>query len=86
MATFNYSGRNARGEVMQGQIESLNPQAVAAWMMSAGITPITVKPVAEDTRPEWLRQLMGERALADVDLLLFTRQMGTMVKAGVPML
>lgn len=86
MPMFNYSGRNARGETMQGQVESPSPQAVASWMMTAGITPIRIKAQAEDTRPEWLRRIMGERALADVDLLLFTRQMGVMVKAGVAMM
>ncbi len=85
MPVFNYSGRNASGEVMQGQVESPNPQAVAAWMMSANITPVVIKPLAEDKRPEWLK-FLGERALTDVDLLLFTRQMGTMVKAGVAMM
>jgi MSHA biogenesis protein MshG len=85
MPVFNYSGRNTRGEAMQGQVESQNPQAVASWMMTAGITPISIKALAEDTRPEWLRRL-NERSLTDVDLLLLTRQMGTMVKSGVPMM
>ncbi len=85
MPMFNYSGRNTRGEMLQGQIESATPQAVAAWMMSSGITPIGIKPQAEDTRPEWLRNLSIEW-LTDVDLLLFTRQMGVMVKSGVPMM
>jgi MSHA biogenesis protein MshG len=85
MPIFNYSGRNARGEAMQGQIESQNPQAVASWMLSAGITPVAIKPLADDSGPAWLRKL-NERALSDVDLLLFTRQMGTMVKAGVAMM
>jgi MSHA biogenesis protein MshG len=79
---FNYSGRNARGELMRGHLESQNPQAVAAWMLDAGITPITIKAPAEDIRPAWLRKL-NESALNDVDLLLFTRQMGAMMKAGV---
>jgi MSHA biogenesis protein MshG len=85
MQMFDYTGRNARGEVMRGRIESSNPQAVASWMMTAGITPVTIQPLAEDTQPDWLRKL-NERALTDVDLLLFTRQMGTMVKSGVPMM
>src|SRR3982751_5163293 len=82
MPVFNYSGRNARGELMQGNLESQNPQAVAAWMMQAGITPITIKAPPADTQPEWLRKL-NEKPLNDVDLLLFTRQMGAMMKAGV---
>ncbi len=85
MPMFDYSGRNARGEVMQGQVESPNPRAVAQWMMTAGITPITIKPLADYTRAGWLRRL-NERPLTDVDLLLFTRQMGTMVKSGVAMM
>jgi MSHA biogenesis protein MshG len=85
MPIFNYSGRNARGEAMQGQIESQNPQAVAAWMMSAGITPLTIKQMGDTAGPEWLRKL-NEHPLNDVDLLMFTRQMGTMVKAGVAMM
>jgi MSHA biogenesis protein MshG len=86
MPMFDYTGRNPRGEAMQGQIESQNSQMVASWMLSAGITPIVIKPVAMNARPDWLRKLVGEPALSDVDLLLFTRQMGTMVKSGVPMM
>jgi MSHA biogenesis protein MshG len=87
MPIFNYSGRNARGEAMQGQIESQNPRAVAAWMLSAGITPIDIRQLAgQEERPQWLRTLLGQRPINDVDLLLFTRQMGTLVKAGVPMM
>ncbi|HEV8096691.1 MAG TPA: type II secretion system F family protein [Burkholderiales bacterium] len=86
MPLFNYSGRNARGEVMEGQVESPNPQAVASWMLTAGITPIRIREQQDDARPEWLRKILGEKALTDIDLLLFTRQMGVMVKAGVPMM
>lgn len=86
MPVFDYSGRNARGEMMEGQIESNSPQGVASWMMSAGITPIMIKARAEDARLDWLRGIVREGTLTDVDLLLFTRQIGTMVKAGVPMM
>ncbi len=87
MDTYQYKGRNKRGEVMQGAIESPNPVAVAAWMIAAGISPIVIKlqPSLKE-QSQWLRALQGERSLTLVDLLLFTRQMGTMVKSGVPML
>ncbi len=86
MPIFRYTGRNVIGESMEGQIESLNPHGVASWMVSAGITPITITPVADDTRPQWMQGLLGEDAFTEVDLLMFTRQMGTMAKSGVPML
>ncbi len=87
MDTYQYKGRNKRGEVMQGAIESPSPQAVAAWMIAADISPLAIKlqPSLKE-QPQWLRALQGERSLTLVDLLLFTRQMGTMVKSGVPML
>lgn len=87
MDIYQYKGRNKRGEVMQGTIESPNPQAVAAWMIAADISPIAIKmrPSLKE-QPQWLRALQGEGSLTLVDLLLFTRQMGTMVKSGVPML
>ena len=86
MPIFRYTGRNVLGESMEGKIESLNPHGVASWMVSAGITPITITPVADDTRPQWMLGLLGEGAFTEVDLLMFTRQMGTMAKSGVPML
>jgi MSHA biogenesis protein MshG len=64
----------------------VNPQAVALWMMNAGITPISINPQKNESASGALRKMLGEPALNDMDLLLFTRQMGTMVKAGVPMM
>ena len=84
MPIFRYTGRNVLGESMEGKIESLNPYGVASWMVSAGITPITITPVADDARPQWMQGLLGEGAFTEVDLLMFTRQMGTMAKSGGP--
>ena len=87
MDTFEYKGRNKRGEIMQGSIESPNAQGVASWMLASGISPIQIKLKSDglQQQPEWLRQLQGH-SIKLPDLLLFTRQMGTMVRAGVPMM
>ncbi len=87
MPQFKYKGRNAAGESLEGQIESVNTRGAAAWMVSAGITPIDITPVADTAQqPQWLRELQGESRFDDKDLLMFTRQMATMSKAGVPMM
>ena len=88
MDIFEYKGRNKRGEIMQGTIESPNSQAVAAWMMNSGIAPIRISLQGDKLKgqPAWLLALQGGISLNHRDLLLFTRQMGTMIKAGVPML
>ena len=87
MNNFLYEGRNQHGELVKGKIESPNPQAVAAWMLGAGITPVNIRPQPQvKPQPPWLTKLQGQGSLSPTDLLLFTRQMGTMVKAGLPML
>lgn len=73
---------------MQGAVESPSREAVAAWLMAAGIAPTRIE-VQRDKlagQPDWLRALQVRSTVKRMDLLLFTRQMGTMVRAGVPML
>ena len=88
MDIFEYKGRNKRGEIMRGVVESPSPHAVATWMVEAGIAPIHIKLQSDELedQPAWLRTLQGIGAFSLRDLLLFTRQMGTMVKAGVPIM
>ena len=87
MDTYQYKGRNKHGEIQQGTIESPSPQAVAQWLMDTGIAPISINS-QEPTRtdPAWFTRLMGEDKVTPVDLLLFTRQMGNLVRAGMPMM
>jgi MSHA biogenesis protein MshG len=87
MEVFEYKGRTKRGEVTTGVIESPNSDAVAEWLISSGISPISIS--LQDSsagQPSWLRRLKETGTLTLRDLLLFTRQMYTMVKAGVPLI
>ena len=87
MDTYQYKGRNKRGEVLQGTIESASPQAVAQWLTDTGIFPIAITTqTVEKKDPEWFTTLMGEGKVSQVELLLFTRQIGNMVRAGLPMM
>jgi MSHA biogenesis protein MshG len=87
MPVFDYKGRNKQGELTAGKIDSINIQSVAGWLMSIGITPILITPQIEPRRmPKWLRQLGSGPAVSDVEVLLFTKQMGTMIRAGVPIM
>lgn len=88
MEVFEYKGRNNHGEIMTGTIESPSRDAVAQWLLTTGIFPITISLQTDSTRdlPQWLQRIMESNALKLRDLLLFTRQMATLVKAGVPMI
>jgi MSHA biogenesis protein MshG len=88
MDVFEYKGRTKRGEIMTGVIESPSQDAVAEWLLTAGISPISIN-VQRDSvqeRPAWVQSLLERDTLTTRDLLLFTRQMATMIKAGVPIL
>jgi MSHA biogenesis protein MshG len=87
MNVYEYQGRNRRGETMRGTIESVSPQAVAAWMMEAEIFPISIKSqVAAWQPPKWFTRFSGQDKVSSLDLLLFTRQMANMVRAGLQMM
>jgi MSHA biogenesis protein MshG len=88
MPMFSYRGRNSRGDVLQGRIDSPNAQAVAVWMSAVGITPVTIEQQRSvgGSTPKWLTFSFGPKKLGELELLLFTRQMGALVRAGVPMM
>jgi MSHA biogenesis protein MshG len=85
--TFRYKGRNALGDVLSGEIDAASAQAVAKWMHDTGVFPIAIspKPPVKET-PPWLARLIGEDQVRPQDLLLFTRQMGSMGRSGLPLL
>lgn len=85
MEVFEYKGRSKRGEIMTGSIESPSKDAVAEWLLTAGIAPIAITPQDEGSGPDWWRNIKEAGTLNLRDKLLFTRQMYTMVKAGVPL-
>jgi MSHA biogenesis protein MshG len=88
MDIYEYRGRNKTGDLMRGTIEAASPEGVVSWMTSMGISPIDVRLKVDPLKgqPAWLKALQGARALNSNDLLLFTRQIGTMVKSGVALI
>jgi MSHA biogenesis protein MshG len=86
---FAYRGRNSRGDLITGRLEAADSGAVADQLLSTGITPVQIEPAAgaepEGGAPQWWRTLTA-RAVDDVDVMLFSRQMYTLLKSGVPIL
>ena len=88
MPYFAYKGRNARRELVRGKLENADSAAVADQLFNTGITPIDINPAGEPVSQEvakWLSSLTADK-VQTVDLLLFSRQMYTLLKAGVPIL
>ena len=88
MPLFAYKGRNARGELMQGVLEAADSGAVADQLFSTGVTPIEInvtKAVAKQS-DESLWERLTEKKVAAMDVQLFSRQMYTLLKSGVPIM
>jgi MSHA biogenesis protein MshG len=84
---FAYQGRNARGELVKGVLEGTSSSAVADQLFNTGITPVHIDaaPAGGAAAPgAGLRFSFGEPKVELADLMLFCRQMHTLLKAGVP--
>ena len=88
MAFFSYTGRNTAGELVKGVVEGADSGAVATQLFATGVTPVEIG----ETRPRQAGESIGvlqrltQRPVSHEDLLLFSRQMYTLLKAGVPIM
>jgi len=88
MPLFQYKGRNQRGEAVRGHLEAVSPDAVATQLLNSGVIPIDI--VISQAREDVfgaLRARMAENTkITLTDISLFSRQMYTLLKAGVPIM
>ncbi|BBO19775.1 MSHA biogenesis protein MshG [Candidatus Desulfobacillus denitrificans] len=88
MPHFAYVGRDAQGQRVEGMMEGAASSLVAEHLAQSGITPIRI---AESAAPaesfaRQLARLLDRQKAGFIDVLLFSRQMYTLMKAGVPIM
>lgn len=85
MTNYRYRGRGSRGDLLEGAIDAPSAEAVARQLMNSGITPVDIR---EDKPREdalaSLRRIRGPATPDLAELVLLSRQMYTLTKAGVP--
>ena len=88
MAYFSYSGRNATGELVHGVLEGADSGAVATQLFGSGITPVEIGTARTpgDNGIGSLLARLTKRSVEPTELLLFSRQMYALLKAGVPIM
>lgn len=86
MPSFQYKARKAGGELLQGTLDAVSIDAVVADLVSGGNTPIDISEVKDSLAVDIGKLLRRNKALELMDLILFSRQMHTLMKAGVPMI
>lgn len=89
MPNFAYEGRNAAGELVKGVVEAASSGTAADQLFNTGITPLRINETVQAAGAAGAagspRQLFAPRILLP-DLMLFCRQMHTLLKSGVPII
>ena len=86
MAVFAYKARDERGALIAGTMDADSQRSVSAHLDSMGLFPVAVsekKGFGGFSLDEYLTKL--DRVKLD-DLIFFTRQLRTVIKAGVPLI
>jgi len=94
MPFFAYKGRNARGEMMQGVLEGADSGAVADQLFGTGVTPLEITPTTRKATTgagaagagEGLWERLTRKKVTSIDVQLFSRQIYTLLKSGVPIM
>lgn len=88
MPIFAYKGRSQRGELVTGRLEGETPETIASRLFNSGITPleINVATASEQNDATELWRKLGGGKPKTADLVLFSRQMYTITKSGIPLL
>ena len=82
MATsvFTWEGKTRQGSVQKGEISANSKEEVLALLRKQNIQPINVA-----AKPKELKLSFGAPKVKDKDIVIFTRQLATMIDAGLPL-
>ena len=79
MLTYAYQARDASGKMVSGIQEALNEDNCVNTLMSRGLMVLSLRQKAAS------RSQRARGKVTETDLVLFTRQLATMVDAGLPL-
>ena len=88
MPIYEYKGRNQQGEAINGQFEAASSSETATHLTNIGITPIDIielKTPQSNDLESYTQSLFTRPPDINV-LLMFSRQMATLLKAGIAIL
>lgn len=79
LKTYTWKGKNKQGREITGETDVANDAILKAFLAKQGLTNVVVK-----EKPKPLFESKGK--IKSKDILFFTRQMATMLRAGMPVL
>ncbi len=86
MPAFEYSALDAAGKTRKGVIESDSARGARGLLRDQGLAPLTIEAVASETLSASGKPRFASRfqTLNPTELALFTRQISTLIAAGLP--
>lgn len=86
MPSFAYSARDTRGQLLQGIAEGASAAAVADQLIGSGMTPLKIAAsvAAAEAAPTVKFSFKSEPKVQHEELLMFSRQLHSLLKAGIP--
>ena len=84
MTVFAYSGRDQNGDAINGALDAANAKAAAHQLLAGGIHPISIKAKKTEVDEEGISFSFGRKVKAE-ELIILTRQLYSLSKAGVPL-
>lgn len=82
MATtvFIWEGKTRQGNIQKGEISANNKEEVMTLLRKQNITPVNVSAKSREIKISF-----GEPKITDKDIVILTRQLATMIDAGLPL-
>ncbi|MDR8522155.1 type II secretion system F family protein [Shewanella fidelis] len=84
MPSYQYRGRSAQGEQIKGILDASSESAAADQLMSRGVIPLELT-LAKEVKEFSLSGLFKGKVALD-ELQIFTRQMYSLTRSGIPIL
>lgn len=86
MGQFKYQGHSSQGQSVSGKLEGATSSVVATQLAGRGIIPVKIEeiPITENYLKK-INAFLGAEKVSTVDLIMFSRQMYTVIKAGIPL-
>ena len=85
MALYRYKALNARGEMLDGQMEAASDGEVALRLQEQGHLPVEARLASESSGESAWRALFKPKPFAGARLVQFTQQLATLLGAGQPL-
>ncbi len=83
MAAFQYSAQNSSHKIVNGTVNASTREAALSTLAQQNLKPLSI---TEAKSKKGLALSFGKKSVRSKDLVIFTRQLSTMVSAGVPIM